>query len=141
MFAQIQPSNSRPVWVWIISAYYVFSGVISLLFMWLLWNGTIPPEGAQGAALKSVTTLDWIGSQIISIVSLAGGVFLFLLRKRAVTFFLIGLVMSVVFNVYYAVRIKSSEALLALLIACVGWVIKIAVIWYARRLARRGVLI
>jgi len=152
MFTETQSSNQRPVWVWIITIYTLFGVAMALmapLFRWLVWRH--PIRGAQEVAMPPYTTLEWVFWLIIPIVALTAAISLFMLRKRAVTFFVIRLVISVVVLLYQAVhlpssivRLWSSMPLLAILpaimLACFGLAINIAVIVYTRHLVRRGVL-
>ena len=77
-----QSKQKRPFWVWLISAFYLFSGVMNLSMLWLIITGDVnlPPEEL---AMAKKTSLAWTLGGLLPLANLAGAVTLFRLRKIA----------------------------------------------------------
>jgi len=77
-----QSKQKRPFWVWLISAFYLFSGVMNLSMLWLILTGDVnlPPEEL---AMAKKTSLAWTLGGLLPLANLAGAVTLFRLRKIA----------------------------------------------------------
>lgn len=77
-----QSKKKRPFWVWLISAFYLFSGVMNLSMLWLILTGDVnlPPEKL---AMAKQTSLAWTLGGLLPLANLAGAVTLFRLRKIA----------------------------------------------------------
>ena len=77
-----QSKQKRPFWVWLISAFYLFSGVMNLSMLWLILTGDVnlPPEKL---AMAKQTSLAWTLGGLLPLANLAGAVTLFRLRKIA----------------------------------------------------------
>ena len=135
-------SRRRPLGVWVVAALYLFSAGWMLLSLVLLASGAIPLTPVLKAYRAWLTPLDWVFTLTISVTGLSGAVAFFLLRKIAVSLFQLALVLNVTFTIFHLTRSNWIEAtgpsgIVGLLLA---WAIHIAVILYARRLAKRGVL-
>ena len=74
--------QKRPFWVWLISAFYLFSGVMNLSMLWLILSGDVnlPPEEL---AIAQKTSLAWTLWGLLPLANLAGALTLFRLRKIA----------------------------------------------------------
>jgi hypothetical protein len=142
MASAVSQSRHRPVWVWVISVFYLLSAGYTFLSFALLFSGQAKPDAAQVAYFASLTRVDWFLTLSIGLLSIAGAIFLFLLRRQAVILFSISLALSFGFTGYQIMRTNWIEAtgspgLSGILIA---WLISVAVILYARHLTKIGVL-
>ena len=133
-------SRRRPIGVWVISVYYVLSAGFTLLSLALVLSGAIKLPAAQEAYWASLTATDHLITVAIAVSILTGAVCLFLLRRIAVTMFSISLALNVALTVHI-LRTNLVEAMGVTPLGLVfGWFILIAVIGYAHKLAKDGVL-
>ena len=84
----------RPVGVWVISLFYLFSVGYSLLAFYLVFSGKAHPNRAQEAYFASLGPVDWTVVALILACNVGGALSLFLLRKQAAQLFLAGLCIS-----------------------------------------------
>ena len=138
----VQQSSPRPVWVWVISAFYLLSVGWMLLSFALIFSGAIKINAAQQAYFASLTRVDWFFSLSIGVIGIAGAISLFLLRRLAVVLFSLALVLNLALTAFQTIRTNLAEALggSGLFGLLLGWLILVAVILYARGLTKRGVL-
>lgn len=132
----------RPTGVWVVTAFYLFSAGWTLLSLALVASGAIVLTPAMKTYYASLTPFDWVFTLAISVTGVSGAIAFFRLRKVAVSLFQLALVLNVTFTIFHLTRSNWIEAtgpsgIVGLLLA---WAIHIAVILYARRLAKRGVL-
>ena len=132
----------RPTGVWVVTAFYLFSAGWTLLSLALVASGAIVLTPAMKTYYASLTPFDWVFTLAISVTGVSGAIAFFRLRKVAVSLFQLALVLNVTFTLYHVARTSWMAATgasggLGLVIA---WGIILAVILYARRLAKRGVL-
>lgn len=132
----------RPIGVWVVSAFYVLSVGWTLLSFALIFSGAIKITAAQQLYFTSLTGVDLLFTLAIGVLGLYAAISLFLLRRVAVALFSVALACNLVFTAVHVMRTNWIEALgnAGLVGAVFGWTILIAVILYARRLAKRGVL-
>lgn len=132
----------RPILVWVISAFYVFSTAYTLLSFYLIWSGAITVSQPQRAYFAGLTVLDYLATIITGLLNLSGAIALFLLRRLALYLFLGGFSAGLVLSVAQALTLDWVAALPSggLIGAILGWLIAIGIILYAWRLARAGVL-
>lgn len=137
-----QSPRHRPIGVWLVSVFYVFSAGWMLLSFALIFSGTIKANAAQEAYFASLTAVDWFFSLAIGVVGFSAAVSLFLLRRVALVLFLGALVLNLAFTVFQAMRTNWLNAIggAGLTGALLGWLILLAVIVYARGLTKKGVL-
>lgn len=142
MTNEAKSAKRRPFGVWVVSAFYVLSTGWTLLSFALIFDGTIKISPAQEAYFASLTGLDWFFSLAIGAIGFSAAVCLFLLRRVAVALFSAALVLNLAFTALHVMRTSWSEAIggAGLVGALIGWLILVAVILYARRLAKQGVL-
>jgi hypothetical protein len=136
-------SGGSPVWVWVISAFYVLSASLTLLSFALMFRGAIKLHSAEAAYFASLTTVDYFFTLCIGVIALAGAISLFLLRRHAVVLFSLSLILNVALTAVHVVRTNFAEAFLTgsgVFGLLLGWLILVAVNLYARGLAKRGVL-
>jgi hypothetical protein len=108
----------------------------------LVFSRAIKITAAQEAYFASLTGIDWSFSIAIGVIGLTAAIYLFLLRRTAVVLFSVALALNMAFTAFYMMRTNMAEALggAGLLGLVFGWLILIAVIVYARKLARNAVL-
>jgi len=137
-----QQSSRRPVWVWVISAFYLLSAGWTLLSFALIFSGTIKINAAKDVYFASLTSVDWFFSLSIGVIGFAGAISLFLLRRLAAVLFSVAFVLNLTLTAFQTMRTNWAEALggSGLFAVLFGWVILVAVILYAHRLTKRGVL-
>ena len=135
-------STCRPIGVWVVSAYYLLSAGWTLLSFALIFGGAIKITAAQEAYFASLTGIDWFFSLAIGVTDFSAAVCFFLLRRVAVALFSVALALNLAFTAFHVMRTNLSEALsgAGLLGVLFGWLILVAVIVYARRLAKGAVL-
>lgn len=142
MTDELQSARRRPIGVWVVSSFYVLSAGWTLLSFALIFGGAIKITAAQQEYFASLTGVDWFFSLAIGIIGFSAAIFLFLLRRIAVALFSVALALNLALTTVHVVRTNWSEALggAGLVGAVFGWLILVAVIVYARRLAKNGVL-
>jgi hypothetical protein len=138
----IQQPSRRPVWIWVISVFYLLSAGYTLLSFAWIHSGAVKLNAAQEAYFASLTSVDWFFTLSIGVIGIAGAISLFLLRRLSVTLFSISLALNLAFTAFHMMRTNWIEALggAGLFGILIGWVILVAVILYARHLMKRGVL-
>ena len=134
--------RGKPIGVWIVSAFYVLSAGNTLLSFALLFGGVIKITAAEEAYFTSLTGVDWFFSLAIGVISMSAAVCLFLLRRVAVALFSVALVLNLALSAFHVMRTNWIEVLggAGLVGVLGGWLVLVAVIVYARRLAKRGLL-
>jgi len=135
-------TRGRPIGVWIVAAFYALSAGWTLLSFALVFGGAIKVNAAQQEYFASLTGVDWFFALAIGAVGLSAAICLFLLRRVAVALFSVSLALNLTLTAVHIMRTNSTEALSggSLVGLMLGWLILIAVIVYARGLAKRGVL-
>jgi hypothetical protein len=147
------PERRRTVLVWLIFVWTCFS-VLSVIISIVVISLGLQPGGAQAPQLK-VTPAQQVVSLGTAVVFFAGGLALFNLRARAVKLALIALLISVVGGLYNTLSLRFEDlpapagleqtwgaGIRGLTIGslALGWAIQGAVLAYALRLRRRGML-
>jgi hypothetical protein len=132
---------SRPTWVWIISIFYLMSGVGLLYSYALVFSGKVPFTAAQADYFRHMTTFDYVFAATQNVLLYSAAVFLFLMRKPAAYLFLLCLLLSIP-GAFLVIR-KGFFGLyggLGLFGTILGYAISIAICVYAWRLLKRGAL-
>ena len=142
MATEVTGTRRRPIGVWVICLFYALSAVWSLFSFTVVLSGAIPLNPAQHEYLASQTNLDWFLLVVSGVLGLSASVSLFLLRRVAIALFSVNFALGVILTIYQSVRTNLLEAaggpsIVGMLL---GWLIAVAVILYARMLAKRGVL-
>jgi hypothetical protein len=132
----------RPIWVWLISLFYIVSAGWTLLSFALIWTGVIPLEAEQKAYFARLSAIDYAATIIIGASNFIGAIMLFLLRKAAVGLFLTALILTLALTIWQSATKGWVEAMggPGLVGALIGYAILLAVCVYAWHLSRKGVL-
>jgi hypothetical protein len=131
----------RPVAVWLIFLFYVFSFSWTLLGFVLMYTGTVPLNEAQKAYFAHLTLFDHVTTAILLATNATAAILLFRLRETAVPLFAaafllnLGLTIRAIFGPYWIKAIGSGG-----LAGYFGLVIGLAILLYTVSLRRRGIL-
>ncbi|MBU0744394.1 MAG: hypothetical protein KKE11_03400 [Gammaproteobacteria bacterium] len=142
MDSTIIERKKRPILVWVISIFYIFSAGYTLLSFYLIYTGGIVLQPEQKVYFDSLTFID-IGTSVLVVLSnLIGAVMLFNMRKKAVYFFVLSLIVNLVMILWYvfAKGLIESVGIWGLVGALGGWLTLGAVCVYAKMLEKSGVL-
>jgi len=149
----VEPSSDRrtpnsaesvktPALVWVIFAFNLLSAIWLIRGIVLIHLGLVPLTEAMERYFRSLTIADQ-GLALITIAAqLAGTVFLGLLRKMAFYLLSIAFVLGFIDAIHQIIArnwlsVVSGPVLVGTII---GWVVKIAIIEYTKRLIDKGVL-
>jgi len=135
-------SRRRPAGVWVISLFYWISAVWTVVGLVLVLSGRVPLPEAQKAYYASLSPLDYGFSLLQCVLTLAGAVMLFLLKRRAYGLLVAAFVLGLAQVAYQIVAKHWLSAIggPGLIGALFGWGVGLAIILYARRLVARGIL-
>lgn len=132
--------EGRTAWVWVITILYGVSTLWSLVSLYLIATNRIPMDDATRAYWQHQSIFDYTISVLNSALSLIALAFFFFMRVRAIAYMLAALVVSVIGTVYQLAA-KNIAAVLAgpgLIGLAIGFLLWLAVIWYANRLRKAG---
>ncbi len=135
-------TSGRPVFVWIICGYYCVSLILAGLSLWLVHSVALS-DAAPAAILLRFIDLSGLRLLLLhqGVIGLAGAAALFFLRRVAVYLFTIGLLAGISFVIYQIVAKAYLQTMGSALPSAIGnWMIRIGIIFYARHLAKTGVL-
>lgn len=134
--------NKRPTLVWVISIFLFLSAAWTLFSFFLIFSGAVPLDAASQAYFASIGFFDWLVTGAIFALNLSAAIALFMLRKVAVNLFIGAFAINILSTVVTVFRTNWTEALgsSGLLGVLIGWGIALAIIFYARSLAQKGVL-
>jgi hypothetical protein len=143
MAEPFQPRR-RPVWVWVISAYYILSLLWGWLAFYVVLSGSIPMTPEAKAYVEGLTSIDYAMTAIQGLISLSAAVSLFLLRKEAYYLFwlsLVTLISMTLWHVFGRQWLSAMESMKGATAGGIsGLVILIAVCLYVTRLRKSGKL-
>ncbi|MCB0384202.1 MAG: hypothetical protein KDD43_02320 [Bdellovibrionales bacterium] len=134
--------SKRPALVWIIFFFVMVSTGWSLLSLAIIHFNLIPLDDQTKAYFESQSWFDVLYSVVIGLLNIGGTVMLFLMRKQAVKFLLLGFVISIGSVVYQTV-FKNWLAVVGIpgaIGAFIGYCISLAIILYAKSLLDKGML-
>jgi hypothetical protein len=132
----------RPVAVWLIFLFYVFSLSLALLSFVLFYAGVGPLDDAQKAYFAHVSIFDNASSVILAAINTIAAILLFRLRKTAVPWIAgafalnLGLTLRAVFDPNWIKAIGAGGLAGDLSLFIIG----LAIMLYAIGLRRRGIL-
>ncbi len=132
----------RPFWVWLISGFYLFSGMMNLSLLMLIHTEN-PGVSPQELAVLQKTAMAWTLGGLLPLANLAGAVMLFLLRKTAFYIFSAMLIAGVLNGLFQFVRLDWSLETISrqgLSHVLFGYAITLAVCLYTYRLKQQKIL-
>ena len=97
-------SKRRPIGVWVISAFYMLSAVWTTLSFALVFSGAMKINPPQESYFASLTGVDWFFTFASGVITVSAALCLFLLRKIAITLFLVSLAFGVAFTAFHTMR-------------------------------------
>jgi len=102
----------------------------------------VPLNEAQKAYFANLSIFDYASTVVLTAINITAAVLLFRLRRTAVPFFAATLVFTLGLTIRAVFRSNWLEALSlgGLVGASLGWLTALAVLLYATRLRRRGIL-
>lgn len=138
-----QQDRRRPSWVWLIASYYISAGLWSVAIYWQLYTGqlTLLPPSSR-IHFEGYTGADYAPLLLVSVLGIAAGVLLVLLRRASVYLFGARFVLAAVLALWNAHAHGALDTSRPgyLLAALVLWSASAAVCFYAWHLLRKGVL-
>ena len=144
--SRFEPAEpGRPPLVWFIAGWYCWGLVATVFSFAIIAAGVLPMPDAQKRYFDSLTAFDYFCSASGIALNLTAAAALVALRRVAYPLFVAALALGVAATAY---QVAAKEWLAAMgpmapgavVGTVVGWSIHVAVIFYARSLARRGVL-
>ena len=135
-------ARRRPVWVWVISLYYALSGFSTVVTLPLTFSAPLGVDDTQRAYFESLGPLDFVATVVGSLLAMAFAWSFFRLRARAVPLLIVLEAYTAAFTARAALTSGWIEVVGTLGIATmtVGFLLWLAVLFYALALRRRGVL-
>lgn len=139
---RIHCMNKRPALVWVISVFLFLAAAWTLFSFYLVFSGVVPLDAASQAYFASIGFFDWLVTGAIFALNLSAAISLLMLRKIAVNLFIGAFAINILSTVVTAFRTNWTEALggSGLFGVLIGWGIALAIIFYARDLAKKGIL-
>ena len=134
--------GKRPGWVWAIFIFHTLSLVSVAASFYLIFTGVLLMVGEQKQYFNDLGLMGWLMVVVPSLLSFSAALTLFMLRKISIKIWLAAIVFAVVSTLYslldiHWLNIMNGSGSIGLVI---GFSIKIAIYFYARRLAARGIL-
>jgi len=128
--------------VWIISTFYLLSIVSTLIALATVLSGNAGLTPAQQQYFASLGPLDYLGNSLALLISAWAAIEFFLLRRAAVRAFVVALIMNLGLTAFHLLATNWREAAGGSGVATVmlSWIISAAVLLYARKLERDGIL-
>ncbi len=133
--------KKRPFWVWIISAYYILSGLSSLMAILAVQTGSMEVTPEELRSLKEQILL-WSLGGVIPLLNIIAAISLFMMRKAAFYLMLGLLGIKAVNDLLQVVLTNNAEQFSSqgMIGVTLGYVISILICIYTYKLLKRGVL-
>lgn len=138
----LKKGRKRPFPVWLIFAFYLFSGVMNLSMLWMILTGEVNLS-PQELSMVRKTSLAWTLGGLLPLANIAGAVSLLLLRKIAFYIFSGMFVAGLANGIVQAAIMEwplTGVSPQNFIHAAVGYLIMLAVCIYTSRLKKQGVL-
>lgn len=140
--AESRQASKRPTWVWVISLFFFISAGYTILSYALIYSGSVPLTAGQKAYFSSLSYFDHAAAVTIAFLNITAAVLLFRLKRLAPFFFLSAFFLGLL-SFSYQIAAKNWLASIngaGLLGVVIGQLLLVAIIFYAFRLRKRGVL-
>ena len=134
--------RGRPVWVWVISIFYLFGAFSSVLSYAMIYSGKLPMTEQQSQYMANLTIVDHFLTAVILGTNIVAAVLLFRLRRLSAYLFPAGLALGLLVTAWHALARGWANALngAGVVGAAIGWVVSIVVCFYVWRLTNKGIL-
>lgn len=134
--------QKRPILVWLIAVFYGLGALWTLLSFALFFSGRINVPPAEAAYFASLTPIDLTLTVLLAISGLVGAIMLFRLKRSALVFFLIALVLNISYSIWTflmnpAFRTVAQQSVIGLI---TGLTVVSLITFYVYRLKKRGLL-
>ncbi len=134
-----QPQNRvtkqrRPGWVWFIFGYTIITTVFSVFSFWLIKNSGMPLDPKSQALVDSFTTAHYVWTYINLGFGLIASIALFMLKKIAFPIYCVHFGLMLLSNVFLYNPNTPKFALVF------GIIFNLLILFYTKRLIKRGVL-
>jgi hypothetical protein len=135
--------RKRPGWIWAITIFYFLSAGWSTLSIVLTKSRALQMNAAQEAYFASLGVLDYAGMIALSLVMLAAVIQLFRLKRSSIPLLYGAFAVNIGITLLSALRTNFTQAIggAAFVGMLLGWGLLVAIIIYARRLRKQGVLV
>jgi hypothetical protein len=136
------PQARRPILVWIIFLFYLVSSIQVIVGMFFIAAGGVDMSPEQQAMLAQFTMFDRVIGYVNAAVTLVGVTLLLVLRHQAVSVLAVAFALNLFSTavVWYRLDIPANTSFKGQAAQIFGIVIFGAVVFYAWRLDRRGIL-
>ncbi len=134
--------RKRPILVWVIFLFYLVSSIQVIVGLFFVTAGGVQMTPEQQAYLARFTVFDRVIGYLNAGITLVGVTLLFSLRKRAVAVLALAFVLNVFSTAVVWVRTDPATVVApaGLAAQALGIVLFGAVVYYAWRLGKRGLL-
>jgi len=134
--------KNRPVWVWLISIFYILTNSSSLLSYALIHFEVFTLSEPQMAYFENLTAIDYVLSIGNSVLVITAAAFLLSMKKASVNLFGAAFILNFITTALQVNKINFNESLKVpgLLAMFVGVALVFGVYLYCRRLNMRGLL-
>ncbi|MGD9609733.1 MAG: hypothetical protein AB7U59_10015 [Desulfovibrionaceae bacterium] len=142
MTANKAPQPRRPILVWVIFLFYLVSSVQVIVSMFFIAAGGVDMTPEMQAALAQFTVFDRVIGYANAAVTLVGVTMLLGLRRQAVSVLALAFALNLFATAvaWYKVNPLETVATKGLVAQICGITLFGAVVFYAWRLGKRGVL-
>ena len=134
--------GKRSGWVWAIFIFYLLSLVITIVSFYLIFSGLLPMPPEQKQYFDDLGLVRWSILVIATLLSFAAALSLFMLRKITLKIWLATILFGVISTLSSLLdsswmQIMNASSGIGMVF---GYAVKIAIYFYARRLAASGML-
>jgi magnesium-transporting ATPase (P-type) len=138
-----QPPRKRPILVWVIFLFYLISCVQVIVGLFFVTAGGVDMAPAQQAYLAKFTIMDRVIGYVNAGLTLIGVTLLFTLRKQAVNVLALAFALNMFSTavVWFKTDPASVVSPAGLVAQALGIALFGAVVFYAWRLGKRGMLV
>jgi len=138
----VAATRRRPKAVWVISIFYFISAIWTTLSFYLVYAGAVHVNDAQAAYFSHLSAVDYVIALATTLLSLAGAVALFLLRRPAPFLFIAAMAVGFIITVWHVATKGWLNAIggAGLIGTVIGWTIGLWICTYSWQLLKEGML-
>ena len=136
------PPTRRPLLVWVIFVFYLISSIQVIVGMFYIAAGGVGMSPEQQALLSQFTVFDRVIGYVNAAITLLGVTLLFVLRRQAVSVLAVAFALNLFSTavVWYRIDLPAHTSGQGIVAQLFGIVLFGAVVYYAWRLDKRGIL-